>query len=127
MQADTHAATAADRPAKPVRPDKPEALRGATPARMRPLQKAQRLGFVRMAGGYGGRVSGGAKNTLDFDTRAMTEWCLSMRFLTGGPHSNTYAPTERGLQALALWADYQGRRASYGEALRAWRAARRAS
>ena len=108
---------------KPVRPAKPARLAGATPARMRPLAKAVQLGFVRMAEGYGGHVTGGAKGTQDFDTRAMTEWCIAARFLAGGPHANTYAPTTEGFSALALWRQYQGERAGYVEAMNAWRKA----
>lgn len=110
-------------PRRPVRPPKPALLADAGPAKVRPLGKAEHLGFVRMAGGYGGHVSGGAKATQDFDTRATVEWCVSRGFLTGGPHANTYSLTPKGEGALALWREYQAERAAYAEAMKAWRAA----
>lgn len=112
---------------KPKRPVKPEALAGVTSARARPLSKALHASFVRMGGGYGGRVEGGASKADHFDTRSNVEWGVAKGMLTGGPYANTYSLTDRGVLVAKLWGDYQAERLSYKERVEAWKEAKKAN
>ena len=99
--------------ARAKRPRKPAALKGITPARLRPLLKALHNGAVRISGGYGGTLSGGAIEAEDFDKRSLIDRAVAHRLLDGGPYANTYVLTERGRQVVALHQDYHARLAAY--------------